>query len=275
MKRVAILMTVHDRREKTLRCLDGIFGASLPEGASLDVYMTDDGCTDGTPGAVASRYPSVKILKGDGNLYWNHGMRMAWEAALVVGYDFYLWMNDDVIPYPEFLEVLLRDAEVTGGRAILAGATVDEKTGGLTYGGRLLYGLQAPCTGELTEVEYFNGNIVLVPAAVCEAVGNLDPHFSHSKGDFDYGLRARKAGFKNYQCGQPLGTCPLNPGLPSWCNPAIPLPKRWKAMLRPTGMPPRETFYFDKVHYSFGSAVFHWFTVQIRCLFPSLWIKRR
>lgn len=271
MTTIAVLMTVHNRREMTLRCLDGIYAAMLPADTMLDVYMTDDGCTDGTREAVAGRFPSVKIVDGDGTLYWNHGMRKAWDAAASVGYDYYLWMNDDVIPYPEFLEVLLRDAGETGGRACLSGVTVDAEKGWITYGGRVK-GARVPCAGKLTEVEFFNGNIALVPAVVYEAVGNLDPYFSHGKGDFDYGLRVRKAGFRNYQCGEPLGTCSSNKGLPSWCDPAVPLRKRWKAMLRPTGMPPRETFYFDRKHYSLASGVLHWFTVQLRCLFPKLWI---
>ena len=36
-------------------------------------------------------------------------------------------------------------------------------------------------------VDYFNGNIVLVPQFVFRQLGYLDDYFTHSKGDYDYG----------------------------------------------------------------------------------------
>lgn len=46
--------------------------------------------------------------------------------------------------------------------------------------------------GKLQLCEYFNGNIVLIPQAVYSVVGMNNPSYSHSIGDFDYGLRAKK-----------------------------------------------------------------------------------
>ena len=81
MKALAILLTVHNRRENTLRCLQCV-NAQLPvSGVEADIYMTDDGCTDGTAETVSKRFPEVRIIKGDGGLYWNRGMIAAWEAA--------------------------------------------------------------------------------------------------------------------------------------------------------------------------------------------------
>ena len=60
------------------------------------------------------------------------------------------------------------------------------------------------------EVCHFNGNIVLVPMAVFKVLGNLDHYFTHSKGDFDYGMRANKAGIKIIQCGEVLGECDVH-----------------------------------------------------------------
>ena len=57
MKRIAVLMTVHNRREKTLLCLERLFANRMPEGYSMAVYLTDDGCTDGTAEAVSAQYP--------------------------------------------------------------------------------------------------------------------------------------------------------------------------------------------------------------------------
>ena len=61
-----VLFTVFNRKDKTLCCLERLY-AQLPiEGCQLDVFLTDDGCTDGTPGAVAARFPNVSIVRGAG-----------------------------------------------------------------------------------------------------------------------------------------------------------------------------------------------------------------
>lgn len=81
MKSIAVLLTVHNRKEKTLRCLQNLFKQEIPADYLIDVYLTDDGCTDGTPEAIRAQYPQVHIIKGNGNLFWNRGMYTAWEAA--------------------------------------------------------------------------------------------------------------------------------------------------------------------------------------------------
>ena len=79
MKHIAVLLTVHNRKEKTLRCLHDLFVQESVEGYTIDVWLTDDGCTDGTPEVIVQRWADVHIVKGDGNLYWNRGMYTAWQ----------------------------------------------------------------------------------------------------------------------------------------------------------------------------------------------------
>jgi len=80
--RIAILMTCHNRRETTLSCLKAVFKQVLPESVTFNVFLVDDGSTDGTGDAVRSYYPSVAVLEGDGSLFWNRGMRKAFAEAM-------------------------------------------------------------------------------------------------------------------------------------------------------------------------------------------------
>ena len=202
-------------------------------------------------------------------------MWTAWQAAADArDYDAYLWLNDDTFLYEETLTLLQRALKDTEGKAIIVGATEDATHSQLTYGGRLREGGIPIPTGELTPVDYFNGNIVLVPQFVFRQLGYLDDYFTHSKGDYDYGLRAKKAGLQIYQIGKVLGECDEHPTFDKWCNPAVPFLKRWNMLHRPNGMPPRETFYFEKRHYGIIEACFHYLTVHIRCLFPKWWIRK-
>lgn len=65
MKRIAALLTVYNRCDTTLRCLRELEKQKLPQGFIVDIYLTDDGCTDGTPQRVASdilMYISLKEM---------------------------------------------------------------------------------------------------------------------------------------------------------------------------------------------------------------------
>ena len=60
MINIAVLLTCHNRKDKTLSCLSSLFAAterynlSKEEGKNvgLDIFITDDGCTDGTADAI-------------------------------------------------------------------------------------------------------------------------------------------------------------------------------------------------------------------------------
>ena len=67
MKYIAVLLTVFNRKDNTLCSLERLY-AQLPiDGWRVDVFLTDDGCTDGTPEAVAARFPDVSIVRGTGD----------------------------------------------------------------------------------------------------------------------------------------------------------------------------------------------------------------
>lgn len=272
---VAVLLTVFNRKEKTIECLRRLYKQTPLQCCKVDVFLTDDGCTDGTSEAVIKEFPYVNIIKGNGNLFWNRGMYVAWEEAAKFDYDFYLWLNDDTFVYDNMLTSLLEASENKNNKAIIIGPTrssVNKKT---TYGGRLKNGSIPTPNGHLTKVDYFNGNIVLIPRSVYKELGNLDYYFTHSKGDFDYGLRANKAGIELYQVGCYLGECELHESLDKWCDPKIPISQRWKAMKRPNGMPPNETFHLEKKHFGLITALFHYCTIYIRCFFPEIWLYKK
>ncbi len=274
MKTIAVLLTVFNRKDTTIRCLRNLSVQSIPDGFLVDIYIVDGGSSDGTVEAVRTEFPRVNIKVCDG-VFWNRGMYHAWEwAAETKVYDFYLWLNDDTFIYDDCILSLIDAANDTDNKAIIVGATVDTamKTQ-VTYGGRKTSGEFIIPDGNLRKVDYFNGNIVLVPAYVYGVLGNLDYYFTHSKGDFDYGMRAGKVGILMFQAGKVLGECDEHPTLDKWCDPNILLKNRWKMLHRPNGMPPKETFHFERRHGGLLMAVFHFFTVYMRCIVPGLWVK--
>lgn len=272
---VAILMTVFNRKEQTLKCLQSILSQDISKNCKTTIYLTNDGCTDGTPEAVRTEFPNVKIIEGDGTLFWNRGMHTAWAtAAKENDYDYYLWLNDDCVLYPYMLERLLEVSAKNADRAIIIGATQSLDHRRQTYGGRLNDNSFPPMGEGIQPVDYFNGNIVLVPRYVYQCLGNLDHYFIHHYGDFDYGLRAQKAGIDIYQIGEFLGECDTHASLDKWCNPDFTLSERWKALWRPNGMPPHEVFHFENRHHGLLKAVVRYFSTILHCCVPSIWSNR-
>jgi GT2 family glycosyltransferase len=259
MKTVAVLMTCHNRREKTLACLAAVFRSQMPLDHALEVFLVDDGCTDGTAHAVRERYPQVNIAQGDGSLYWNGGMRMAFAIAMERACDYYLWLNDDTLLYSAAIGTLIAtscDLQARQGKGVIVvGSTQDASDGALTYGGVVSQSWWKPIGFDLVqprdapvECVSMNGNCVLIPIEIVRAVGNLEPKFAHAMGDQDYGLRARSAGFAIWIMPGFAGTCSSNAVTGSFKDASLPVAVRLRKMMQPKGLPMSSWRVFTQRH---------------------------
>ncbi|MEI2643023.1 MAG: glycosyltransferase family 2 protein [Candidatus Nanopelagicales bacterium] len=248
-RRIAVVMTCHNRRGTTVRCLQALKGQHL-DSTALTLFLTDDGSTDGTGAAVKGLWPSATILTGTGELYWAAGMALAETAALSTRPDYLLWLNDDTVLLPEAVQSLLSLSSRIPD-AIIVGACSDPETGCLTYGGRLRvdYHPQRFKPLPLSEVpqsaDSFHGNVVLIPIEVHDRVGNIDGEFPHAYADDDYGLRAKRVGVRILQA----------PGLAAHCSrheerppEARTLRERWRHLQSPKGLPWRAQVRYLRRH---------------------------
>jgi GT2 family glycosyltransferase len=248
-------MTCYNRRDTTLACLEAL----NQQDVNFDVYLVDDGSSDGTSEAVRIYYPAVRILEGDGNLFWVGGMRMAFAEAFKGSYDYYLWLNDDTILEPKALSNLINiHHELTKhghSHSIIVGSTRDPLTGKPTYGGAVQSKHWYSNKFEFVEpgktpqeCDTLYGNCVLIPHSVAEKVGNIDAAFIHSLGDLDYGLRARKLGCSVWAAPGYVGTCSKNSVSGSWADTNLPLFERLKKVFQIKGFPIRAWTVFVKRH---------------------------
>ena len=272
MMKVSILMTVFNRKAKTLACLkscyDQIESLKADGRYAFSIYMTDDASTDGTSEAVSGQYPDVNIIKGTGSLYWNRGMCAAWDEAAKDDPDFYIWLNDDTVLRPGAFSALMENSAYLKHKAIVVGTAVDS-AGRYSYGGRTTYGKIIPPDPVIPVVcEVFNGNLVLVPKSVYETLGTMDRFYSHSFGDFDYGVRADKAGIISVVAPGILAECDRNPGLPKWRNAAYPLKERFRALSDPKGRPLKEQFVYDMRLVNVFMATGHLLSLLLKVIFP-------
>jgi len=275
MKTITVLITVHNRKAKTLACLEHLFAATLSQNHSLEVFLVDDGSTDGTGEAVKEKFPQVNIIQGTGNLYWNGGMRLAWQKASKAGNcDFYLWLNDDTIIDENALSELFEnynDALKRDNKPAIIVGTCRSENGRdeFSYGGRNEKGPVLP-NGYLKECKFINGNLVLVPQAIYKQIGILSNDYTHALGDNDYGMRAIQAGFKCYISKQYIATCPSNPGIPGWCNPKNSLKQRWQLLHTPKGLNIKEYNHYRKKFWGKKWMIFA-LKAYLKTIIPSLY----
>ena len=238
----------------------------------VHIYLTDDGCTDGTPETVRERFPDVNIIQGDGSLFWNRGMYTAWKEAAKKEFDFYLWLNDDTNLYKDTISKLLANSMKYDNKAIILGSTCDTKTKSkITYGGLDRKRQTVYSNTEFMPCFYMHGNIVLIPKYVFEKVGFNDIYYRHSLGDHDYGLMAQKKGIKVLVSPNIYGECDVHDAISKWKNPAFSLKDRWTAFFKPTGQNPFEFFHFRRKHFGIVPACRSFVSNFIHVLFPSLW----
>lgn len=273
MKTIAILLTAHNRKETTLKCLNTLYKNMKQCGSdyNFDIYLTDDGSTDGTFEAIEQNFPSVHLLRGDGSLFWCRGMINSWKSAVSQKqYDYFLWTNDDTILFNNAFDLMFQSNYLSGGNAIIGGAFCSAVDGHVTYGGKTLDGVDLVPNGKLQEFDLLHGNLVLIPKAVYEQVGMLDEAFHHGIGDYDYGLRALKKGIKLYLTPEYVGTCEGHLAFSKCYDVKYGILQRFKYLYSPLGPNPNEVFIYTSRHYSIFRAIVVYLATLSFVIFPLL-----
>lgn len=275
---IAVLLTCHNRKEKTLQCLEALYAQQgIEADFTIEVFLVDDACTDGTVASINIQFPNVNIISGDGSLYWNRGMHKAWQtAAAAKEFDYYLWLNDDTFIFENALLNLLIASKIYNCKAAICGSTISLITNTITYGGNSKEGKLLIPNGQFQETFSFNGNVVLIPKHVYKIVGILDKRFPHAIGDYEYALRIRKYKLKSYITDIYIGSCESNEKLPVWCSTSVSLKKRIKNLYSPLGNShPYYFFIFEKKYYGLFTAIKHYFTIHLRLILPQLWKAKK
>lgn len=269
MIRILGLATCFNRKEKTEKAIKSLVSGN--PAVSFSFIVVDDGSTDGTKEALKN-ISNVKVISGDGNLYYSGGMRTAIEAAKLQTekFDYCLLFNDDVDFFDSAIEELCRKDT----SFIWVGPTC-EKDGSLSYGGVIKKSNWLPRTEiimaeteEGRECDTFNANCVLIPWEIFLSLDNIDCVYTHSIGDFDYGFEAKKKGYKLKVSNKYVGECPDNPvnSNSNWRNVNLSRKKRFHLKESPKGLPVYEYFHYLRKQYHFATAVIYSLLPYVRIL---------
>lgn len=231
---ISILLTCHNRRAKTETCLRSLkdaleaYNKNNVEKVHIEIFLTDDGCTDGTAEAARNVFPNeqeLHILQGDGNLYWAGGMRFCWKEAMKrhSEWDYYLLINDDTEMMPNLFSELFEAEsfvkERFGKQGIVSGITcaTDDPTK-LTYGGDLIVNRflstkkRLGPNGNPQLCDQTNANILLVPKCVVDKISVFYEGYTHGYADSDYSQMARRKGIPVVLTANFCGKCDQDHG---------------------------------------------------------------
>jgi rhamnopyranosyl-N-acetylglucosaminyl-diphospho-decaprenol beta-1,3/1,4-galactofuranosyltransferase len=206
---VAVVIVTHNRADLLGRTLDGLAAQTHPPDALI---VVDNASTDHTREVLdrhpVSTGPSLQRLHLETNTGGSGGFRAGVETAYAQGFDRIWLMDDDVVPAPDCLGLLMAQDEAcllcvredVRGHLVEKAAThfdlsrpwsIRPKRASIetTYGDR-------SAMPERVEIDVVAFEGFLVRREVVEAVGLPDESFFIFYDDVDFALRARGAGYR-------------------------------------------------------------------------------
>lgn len=162
---------------------------------NLEILVHDDASTDGSADYIRSRYPSVKLIRGERNVgFCISNNRM---AAAATG-DYFLLLNNDAALFPDALQTLVAEARRSDGPVILTLPQYDATTGALVDRGCLLDPFFNPIPNldpQRTDVAMVIGACLWIPRSLWVQLEGFPDWFGSIAEDMYLCCRARLAGY--------------------------------------------------------------------------------
>ncbi len=209
-QKVFIICGVHNDLSSTKKFLTSLSRQSYP---FIQTIIIDDGSSDGSSNYIKKKYPQVKILQGDGNLWWTGsiywGVKESLKYAKVE--DFILTINNDCTFDKNFVDMLVRTS-IEHNRAIVGSLILGNKSTSKIYDagiqidwskGRLIP-LGPTSINDLPndknvqdQIDTISTKGTIYPIEVFHKIGNFDKkHLPHYISDYEFACRAKAHGFK-------------------------------------------------------------------------------
>ena len=206
---VTIVLLNWNQEKDTLECLESLAGMAYP---SFSILIVDNGSTDGSPDAIerwGRENLPLTLIRNDTNLGFVRGSNQGMRHALSTDTDYVFLLNNDTIVEPNVLALLVQAAERSGdigmagpkiyqyGKGDILDSAGTRTIPWLAQG--FLLGHGEADRGRYDnpgDLPYVTGTALLVKRTVLEKVGLMDEDYFNYFDDFDWGLRARKAGFR-------------------------------------------------------------------------------
>lgn len=206
---VTIVILNWNREADTLECLESLTRTNYP---SFSIVVVDNGSTDGSPDAIerwGQENLPLALIRNTENRGFVRGSNQGMRHAPANGTDYTFLLNNDTVVEPGALTLLVAAAErsddigMVGPKIYQYGKDNMLDSAGtrtipwLAQGFLLGHGEEDRGQYDKPrDMPYVTGTALLVKHTVLEKVGPMDEDFFCYFDDFDWGLRAREAGFR-------------------------------------------------------------------------------
>ncbi|CAN5273344.1 hypothetical protein BH09SUM1_BH09SUM1_05420 [soil metagenome] len=206
---VSIIVANWNGAEWVHRCISSLQISARQSRLRFEIIVVDDASTDGSPEAIAERFPAVMLIRNDRNIGFarsiNHGANAARGAVVIL-------CNNDLLPKEQFVAELARpffastesEKRLRGGRPLFAvsAKTVgwyDGKPNQLCMGARWRGGRITPAwsdPAEISECLFAQAGAAAYSRKLWKKLGGLSTLYEPGYWeDYDLSWRAAKAGF--------------------------------------------------------------------------------
>jgi GT2 family glycosyltransferase len=205
--RCSIIIPVYNRASLTRRCLGALLN-NPPENASFEIIVVDDASTDATQRLLGDYQERIRVVTHATNTGFAGACN---DGAAAASGEYLVFLNNDTIPQPGWLDALVRHAESHPAAAAVASKLLFPNDtiqhAGVVicqdYNTRHLYsGFPAdhPAVNKSRRFQVVTAASVLVRQGAFEQVGGFDTAFRNGFEDVDLCLRLGERGHEVHYC---------------------------------------------------------------------------
>jgi len=203
----SLVIPVYNRAALTRQCLDTLL-ASPAATADVEIVVVDDGSSDSTAEVLAAHADRVRVVRHERNM--GFGPACNDGAARATG-DWLVFLNNDTIPQPGWLDALLAYADrhegvgFVGAKLLFPNDTI-QHAGVVITGDRhprhVYTGFPGshPAVNKSRQFQVVTGACALIRRELFAETGRFDPAFVNGYEDVDLCLRLRDLGYEVHYC---------------------------------------------------------------------------
>lgn len=201
-----VVIVTYNAMQWAKKCFDSLEASSITN----DVFVVDNGSTDGTQEYIRSNYPSVIFKQSETNLGFGKANNIGLQYALDNNYDYVYLLNQDAWVMPDTFEKLINVQKDNPKYGILSPMQLEgnKKNFDKNFRNLVLYrplnddfpidDLYFKNLKEVYEVDFVMAAHWLISADCLKKVGGFSPTFPHYGEDNNFLQRAR---FYRYKIG--------------------------------------------------------------------------
>lgn len=198
MIKLLVIIVTYNGMKWIDRCIESVIKSTI----NGDLFIIDNGSTDGTVKHIELNYPSVILIQSSKNVGFGRANNIGFKFALDNGYNYVYLLNQDAWVEPDVFNRLISILRTNSDFGLLSPLQLNGSLSGLDKN----FLAQCPramlsdfiCSNlfSVYEAEFVMAAHWMLPIATIKSVGGFSPTFKHYGEDGDYINRIKYIGKK-------------------------------------------------------------------------------